>query len=141
MIYGIGTDLVRVERIAAVHAKHPLRFAGRLLHPAEFEQYSQSRRAINFLAKSWAAKEAFGKALGTGVRAYANPEVGVVRGELGRPHLVYSGPMQARLDALGIVAGHVSLTDEDGLVMACVVLEARDTSGPLHAPDEVPRLA
>jgi len=127
MIYGIGTDLIRVERIATVLAKHPDRFAQKLLHPAEFQQYLQSKRATNFLAKSWATKEAFGKALGTGVRGYANPEVGVVRGELGRPHLVYSVSMQTRLDALGIVAGHVSLTDEDGLVMAYVVLERRDT--------------
>ena len=127
MIYGIGTDLIRVERIAAVLAKHPDRFAQKLLHPVEFQQYLQSKRATNFLAKSWATKEAFGKALGTGVRGYANPEVGVVRGELGRPHLVYSDAMQARLDALGIVAGHVSLTDEDGLVLAYVVLERRDT--------------
>ncbi len=126
MIYGIGTDLIRVERIAVVQSRHPQRFAERLLHPAEFEQYTQSKRATNFLAKSWATKEAFGKALGTGVRGYANPEVGVVRGELGRPHLVYSAAMQSRLDALGIVAGHVSLTDEDGLVMAYVVLEKRD---------------
>ncbi|TDU25931.1 holo-[acyl-carrier protein] synthase [Panacagrimonas perspica] len=128
MIYGIGTDLIRVERIAAVLAKHPDRFAQKLLHPAEFQQYLQSKRAANFLAKSWATKEAFGKALGTGVRGYANPEVGVVRGELGRPHLVYSGAMQARLYALGIVAGHVSLTDEDGLVLAYVVLERDDAS-------------
>ena len=123
MIYGIGTDLIRVERIAAVLARHPHRVAEKLLHPAEFEQYTQSKRGTNFLAKSWAAKEAFGKALGTGVRGYANPEVGVVRGELGRPYLVYSAAMQARLEERGIVAGHVSLTDEEGLVMAYVVLE------------------
>lgn len=123
MIYGIGVDLVRVERIAAVLGRHPQRFAERLLHPAELAQYMQSKRATNFLAKSWAAKEAFGKALGTGVRGYANPEVGVVRGELGRPQLVYSVAMRARLDTLGIGAGHVSLSDEDGLVLAYVVLE------------------
>lgn len=123
MIYGIGTDIIRVDRIAAVMTKHPQRFAERLLHPEELLQYMQSKRAVNFLAKSWAAKEAFGKALGTGVRGYANPEVGVVRGELGRPYLVYSDAMRARLDALGIAQGHVSLSDEDGLVLAYVVLE------------------
>ena len=123
MIYGIGTDLIRVERIAEVVARHPTRFAERLLHPAELLQYMQSRRATNFLAKSWAAKEAFGKALGTGVRGYANPDVGIVRNEIGRPQLVYSESMQARLDELGITAGHVSLSDEDGMVLAYVVLE------------------
>ena len=123
MIHGIGTDLVRVERIAQVHARHPDRFARKLLHPDEYAQYRESKRGVNFLAKSWAVKEAFGKALGTGVRGYANPEVGVVRGELGRPHLVYSAAMRTRLDGLGIAGGHVSLTDEEGRVRAVVVLE------------------
>ena len=123
MIYGIGTDLIRVDRIASGVARHPHRFAERLLHPEELRQYAASKRATNFLAKAWAAKEAFGKALGTGVRGYANPEVGVVRGELGRPQLVYSEAMRARLAERGIVSGHVSLSDEDGLVIAMVVLE------------------
>jgi holo-[acyl-carrier protein] synthase len=124
-IYGIGADLIRVDRIATVLARHPQRFAERLLHPQELAQYRQSKRAANFLAKSWAAKEAFGKALGTGVRGYTNPDVGVVRGELGRPQLVYSESMRAHLDALGVSQGHVSLSDEDGMVLAYVVLERR----------------
>lgn len=123
MIYGIGTDLMRVSRIAKVHARHPTRFAQRLLHPQEFVQFQKSRRPDNFLTKSWAVKEAFGKALGTGVRGYDNPDVGVVRGELGRPVLVYSSSMRARLESLGISGGHVSLSDEDGMVSAFVVLE------------------
>ncbi len=123
MIYGVGTDLIRVARIEEVLARHPTRFAERLLHPDELAQYMQSKRAANFLAKSWAVKEAFGKALGTGVRGYNNPDVGVVRGELGRPLLAYSELMRAKLAALGITAGHVSISDEEGLVTAFVVLE------------------
>ncbi|MGQ0700099.1 MAG: holo-ACP synthase [Panacagrimonas sp.] len=130
MIYGIGTDLIRVSRIEAVLARHPQRFPERLLHPQELAQYLQSGRPANFMAKAWAAKEAFGKALGTGVRGYDNPEVGVARGELGRPHLVFSSAMAARLEALGICAGHVSLSDEDGLVIAFVVLERRGERTP-----------
>lgn len=126
MIYGIGTDLIREARMEAVLKRHPRRFALRLLHPDELAQFEKSARPANFLAKSWAAKEAFGKALGTGVRGYANPEVGVARGELGRPRLVYSKAMSVRLDALGISGGHVSLSDEDGLVSAFVVLEKQD---------------
>lgn len=125
MIYGIGTDLIRVDRIQGVRARHPLRFARKLLHPEEYAQFERSKRPDNFLAKSWAVKEAFGKALGTGVRGYANPEVGVVRGELGRPYLAYSVAMRTRLDALGIGEGHVSISDEDGMVAAFVVLERR----------------
>ena len=123
MIYGIGTDLIRVQRIEAVYQSHPDRFPRRLLHPEEFAQFQRSARPANFLAKSWAVKEAFGKALGTGVRGYNNPEVGVVRGELGRPQLVYSDAMRERLQARGITRGHVSMSDEDGRVIAFVLLE------------------
>jgi holo-[acyl-carrier protein] synthase len=123
VIHGVGTDLIRVDRIEAVMASHPQRFAQRLLHPGEMALFQHASRPGNFLAKAWAAKEAFGKALGTGVRGYANPEVGVLRGEWGRPYLVYSEAMQRRLAEQGIRSGHVSLTDEDGWVMAFVVLE------------------
>lgn len=127
MIHGIGTDLIRVARIEAVLAAHPQRFAQRLLHPEERAQFAQSKRPANFLAKAWAAKEAFGKALGTGVRGYANPDVGVVRGALGKPELVYSDAMSAHLAQRGIGAGHVTLSDEDGFVVAFVVLEIAPT--------------
>lgn len=123
MIYGIGTDLIRIARIEAVYQAHRERFPRRLLHPDEFAQFQRSARPENFLAKSWAVKEAFGKALGTGVRGYNNPDVGVVRGELGRPQLVYSDAMRERMDARGITRGHVSMSDEDGRVIAFVVLE------------------
>lgn len=123
MIYGVGTDLIRMARIGAVLERHPQRFAQRLLHAQELAQYAQSRRPANFLAKAWAAKEAFGKALGTGVRGYDNPDVGCVRAALGRPQMVFSPRMRARLDAMGVGAAHVSLSDEDGVVLAFVVLE------------------
>ncbi|MGQ0620425.1 MAG: holo-ACP synthase [Panacagrimonas sp.] len=128
MIYGIGTDLIRVDRIEAVFNAHERRFVAKLLHPEELAQFSNASNPANFLAKSWAVKEAFGKALGTGVRGYANPDVGVVRGELGRPHLVYSEAMRHRLDDRGVGGGHVSLTDEGKWVMAFVVLEHRQAS-------------
>lgn len=131
MIFGVGTDLIRVARIQAVLDAHPKRFARRLLHPDELVSFGQSKRPANFLAKAWAAKEAFGKALGTGVRGYANPDVGVVRGEFGRPQLVFSDLMAARLTQRGIGAAHVSLSDDDGRVLAFVVLErAAPPTGP-----------
>lgn len=123
-IFGIGTDLMRISRIEAVWQRHHRRFPERLLHPRELEQFQRSGRQANFLAKSWAVKEAFGKALGTGVRGYANPEVGVARGALGRPELVYSERMRAHLSTLGIAHGHVSISDEDGMVSAFVILES-----------------
>jgi holo-[acyl-carrier protein] synthase len=123
MIHGIGVDLIRIERIEEVLQRHGDRFVQRLLHPAELEAVAAAASRANFVAKSWAVKEAFGKALGTGVRGYANPEVGVERREHGKPYLVYSDAMSRRLAAEGIVGGHVSITDEAGMVMAFVVLE------------------
>ncbi len=132
-IYGIGTDLIRITRIDKVYRRHPERFPRRLLHPREYAQFQQSARPINFLAKSWAAKEAFGKALGTGVRNYDNPEVGVVRGELGRPFIVMSARMRQRLNDLGVSSAHLSLSDEGGMVMAFVVLERGMLNPPLQS--------
>ena len=123
-IFGIGTDLATIQRIESVWQRHGDRFVQRLLHPRELEQFRQSSHPARFLAKSWAVKEAFGKALGTGVRGYENPEVGVERGKLGRPGLVYSQRMRERLDTMGVGHGHVSISDEGGLVNAFVVLES-----------------
>ena len=123
MIHGIGVDLIRVARIAEVLERHGDRFTNKLLHPAERAALAGAANRANFVAKSWAVKEAFGKALGTGVRGYANPEVGVERREHGKPWLVYSDAMAQRLASLGIAGGHVSITDEDGSVVAFVVLE------------------
>lgn len=125
MIHGIGVDLIRVDRIGAVLERHGERFVERMLHPAERAAIAGATNRANFVAKSWAVKEAFGKALGTGVRGFANVEIGVERGALGRPHLVYSDALSARLQREGIAGGHVSLTDEDGMVVAFVVLEKR----------------
>lgn len=134
MIFGIGTDLATISRIDAVWQRHGERFVRRLLHPREVEQFRSSAAPARFLAKSWAVKEAFGKALGTGVRGYENPEVGISRGAMGRPGLVYSARMQARLEALGIVRGHVSISDEEGLVNAFVVLESAPLPVPVSSP-------
>lgn len=124
-IFGIGTDLATIERIDKVWQRHGERFVQRLLHPLELAQFRESANQARFLTKSWAVKEAFGKALGTGVRGYENPEVGIERRELGRPNLVFSARMRDRLDAMGVSRGHVSISDEGGLVNAFVVLESR----------------
>jgi holo-[acyl-carrier protein] synthase len=123
VIYGTGIDIVAEARIAEVHARRGRQLVRRLLHPAEFEAFAQSRKPDNYLAKAWAAKEAFSKALATGVRGFGLADVGVVRSGSGAPRLIYSRSMQDRLTELGILHGHVSLTDDAGMVCAFVVLE------------------
>lgn len=123
MIYGIGTDILRVSRVARVHARHGERFAARILHPSESAGLDGSGSPARHLAKCFAVKEAFAKALGTGMRGFAHAEVGCARVELGRPTLVFSERLLQALSARGIVRSHVSLSDDGDWVCAFVVLE------------------
>lgn len=122
-LYGIGTDLLLIERVERLWAKYGQHFAEKILMPEERAQFARARRPGNFLAKAFAAKEAFVKALGTGFHGVSYRDAGVVSLPSGKPELAFSAAMRARLDALGIGGGHVSLTDEDGRVLAFVVLE------------------
>lgn len=66
MIYGIGIDIVRVDRIKGILEKYPERFPKRVLHPQEYTDYSTRKDKVAFLARQFAAKEAVSKALGSG---------------------------------------------------------------------------
>jgi holo-[acyl-carrier protein] synthase len=119
----VGIDVLSVARIARVHRRHGKRFVARLLHPAEREEFGKARHKVRYLAKCFAAKEAFVKALGTGFIGVAHDDVGVVRGELGKPDFVYSARLRARLKRLKISGAHVSISDEGDTVGAVAVLE------------------
>lgn len=123
MIHGIGTDIVRVARIGASLERHGVRFAERILAAAEREAFAGSRDQARFLAKRFAAKEAFGKALGTGVALPATLHaVAVGHDELGKPLFCYSDEL-ARYMAERRLAAHLSLTDETDYVVAFAVIE------------------
>ena len=124
MIHGIGTDIVRVERIGASLARHGERFAARILAPSERSEFAESRDQARFVAKRFAAKEAFGKALGSGVRAPADWHgVWVSNHDLGQPRLEFSDALAALLQAEGIFRAHLSISDERKLASATVILE------------------
>lgn len=124
MIHGVGTDLLLIARVERLWLKYGEHFLDKILMPEERVQFDAGRKAGNFLAKRFAVKEAFVKALGTGFReGITHHDAGFVQAANGRPSLVYSAAMQTRLAALGIVNGQVSLSDEDGRVLAFVVLE------------------
>lgn len=123
MIYGIGTDIVTIARMREVLMRHGERFARRLLHPAERAAYVAAREPARFLAKRFAAKEAFAKALGTGLLPPATlGAIGVGHDELGKPLYLFDAALAAHLAGLGVCA-HLSISDEREHVVAFAILE------------------
>ena len=124
MIQGIGTDVVSIERIARALERFGERFEQRILTPAERVRYARTREKASHLAKRFAAKEAFAKALGTGIHSpFGWHSITVARDPRGKPTLSPSPDMARYLEALGVTASHVSLTDDAGVAVAFVVLE------------------
>jgi holo-[acyl-carrier protein] synthase len=124
MIFGIGVDVLEAARVKKLYDKYGDRFVERLLMPAEREQLGKTRRTERFLAMRFAAKEAIVKAMGTGFsHGIWIRDVGVVQNSWGRPEVVYSPRGEKVRRRLGIGAGHVTLTDEAGLIVAVAVLE------------------
>ncbi len=126
MIVGIGTDVCSVERVAGVLERHGERFVRRILTPQERARYERTRDKAGHLAKRFAAKEAFSKAIGTGIHApFTWHSITVGRDQRGKPLILPSADMAKHLESLGVVRAHVSLTDDEDVAMAFVVLEGR----------------
>jgi len=124
MIFGIGTDIVEVARIDDSIQQFGDDFAKRILAESEFSHYLSSNIKARFLAKRFAAKEAFSKALGTGLRAPATfQNIAVKHDELGKPLLELAPELQDFLHSKNIVKMHISISDERNLAAAFVVLE------------------
>lgn len=123
MIHGIGTDLLVIERCEALYARQGERALAKLLMPEERAAVPAQKSPGHAIARAFAAKEAFVKALGTGFHGVSYQDVGALREAKARPRLIFSAAMQARLDALGITGTHLSFTDEAGMILAFVVLE------------------
>jgi holo-[acyl-carrier protein] synthase len=123
VIFGIGVDVLESARIASTLERFGSRFIEHLLLPAEHEQLARTERRTRFLAMRFAAKEAIVKAMGTGfAHGVWIRDVGVVQNSWGKPEVVFSERGERVRRALGIGEGHVTLTDEAGLVVAVAVL-------------------
>ncbi len=130
MIYGIGVDVLEVRRIAHTLDRFGARFLEHLLLPQEREQLGRTQRRERFVAMRFAAKEAIVKAMGTGfAHGVWIRDVGVAQNAWGKPEVIFSTRGEALRRRLGVGEGHVTLTDEAGLVIAVAVL--------LRAPDAV----
>jgi holo-[acyl-carrier protein] synthase len=124
VIFGVGTDVVEIDRIRKALERWGERFAERILSPSELKRFKSHRQQANYLAKRFAAKEAFTKALGTGIKAPANWHgVWVANLPSGKPQLQFSEPLKKVLSSHAITGSHVSLADERGIAVATVILE------------------
>jgi holo-[acyl-carrier protein] synthase len=131
MIFGIGVDVLEAARIKRVYDKFGDHFVQRLLLPAERAQLAKTKRTERFLAMRFAAKEAIVKAMGTGfAHGIWIRDVGVVQNAWGKPEVAYSARGEKVRRKLGIGDGHVTLTDEAGLIVAVAVLEAAPRTAP-----------
>jgi holo-[acyl-carrier protein] synthase len=123
MIFGIGVDVLEASRIGKSLERFGDRFTRHLLMPEEMTQLARTRRPERFIAMRFAAKEAIVKAMGTGfAHGVWIRDVGVVQNPWGKPEVVYSERGERVRQQLGVGEGHVTLTDEAGLIVAVAVL-------------------
>jgi len=131
MIFGVGTDICDVRRIAATLARRGDRFAEKVLGPHEIEVFRMRRakveaRGVSYLATRFSAKEAFSKAIGLGMRMPMTwRDCEVVKAPSGKPQIRLHGALAAWFEARGLQA-HVSVTDETDYAASFVVVEYRD---------------
>lgn len=126
MIRGIGTDVAQISRFERALDRFGDRFVRRILTDGERERFERTapRARAGHLAKRFAAKEAFSKAIGTGIREpFRWHSIAVGRDGRGKPGLVPSVDMARHLAQIGVTASHLSLADDAGVAMAFVVLE------------------
>ena len=127
MIYGIGTDIVSIERVQTIINKNRDGFINRILTEHERALFANKAYSAAFCAKRFAAKEAFSKALGTGIgRVVSFQDLTVRSNENGKPYFMLSEKLRLYLKDKGIQKGHLSISDESQNALAFVVLEAED---------------
>ena len=128
MIVGIGTDVCSIERIRKSLDRFGDRLVRRILTPEERPRYARVKDKAGHLAKRFAAKEAFSKAIGTGIHApFTWHSITVSRDTKGKPGIEPSASMAKHLKKIGVSSYHISLTDDGDVAMAFVVLEGKGT--------------
>lgn len=124
MIFGIGIDVTSIARVDSSLQRFGERFAHRVLHENERDDFVASSQPARFLAKKFAAKEAASKALGTGIRGGVSLHDFVTwNSDMGKPELKVFGVAAERCRQEGVTRYHVSLSDEGDIVTAVAIFE------------------
>ncbi|MEN9794929.1 MAG: hypothetical protein RJA17_1469 [Pseudomonadota bacterium] len=133
MIVGVGTDVVLTDRMRTLLSRWGGRLSDRILGPTERERFAAQQgsgaqpadRAVSYLAKRFAGKEAVGKALGCGLsRPMGLQRLELLNDARGAPVVVAHGELAEHLEREGLVV-HVSLSDEQSMAQAFAVVEKR----------------
>jgi holo-[acyl-carrier protein] synthase len=130
MIYGVGTDIIQISRIENALARHGDRFAEKILGPEEFDKYKRRQakveaRGLRFLATRFAAKEAFSKAIGLGMRMPMTwRSMQTLNAPSGKPIAVARGALKEFMEQNGLTA-QISITDEAEYAVAFVIVEKK----------------
>jgi len=129
MIYGVGIDIVNIERVKRILSKNRDGFVKRVLSEHEQALFANKADSAAYFAKRFAAKEAFAKALGTGIgRVVSFQDLTVRNNENGKPHFIPSEKLRQHLVENNIKQAHLSISDESQNAIAFVVLETFDVS-------------
>ena len=127
MIYGIGQDIVENARIERVLELYGQRFIDKVLSKSEQLVLARRKNKVNYIAKRFAAKEAFSKACGTGFRnPILMPRISVLNAVSGKPQFEFDETIRLWLKRKQITRFHVTLSDEISTSTAFVILETQD---------------
>ena len=123
-IFGVGIDIVQIERMERSIDKHGEKFINKILHPNEVVLIDSLKNKARYLAKRFAAKEAFAKALGTGiVEGVTLPRIEIVNDEQGKPLICLHGDTKSKIEEKEINHIFLSISDEKEYAVAQVILE------------------
>ena len=124
MILGTGTDIISIARIRDTLDRYGARFAQRILSDLELVALNDTKNPVAWLAKRWAAKEAFGKAAGSGILAPLTwAGIGIGHDDAGRPLFELSDAVAFHLQSRGVTRTHLTLSDERDYAVAFVIFE------------------
>jgi len=127
MIYGVGTDIVSIDRVEYILSKNKDGFVRRVLSEYEQALFANKGNSASYCAKRFAAKEAFAKALGTGIgKVVSFQDLTVRNNEEGKPYFIPSEKLRLYLVDKKIKQAHLSLSDEKYNAVAFVVLETQE---------------